>query len=67
MAEAGFPIALYLDAKEGKYVEEFSTSNFVGISQDRSTYVTPKSDSILPSITNEMLRDIAEKDLGMKV
>ena len=33
---AGYPICLYLDAQENAYVEEFSTSNFIGIKQARS-------------------------------
>lgn len=32
---AGYPICLYLDAQENAYVEEFSTSNFIGIKQAR--------------------------------
>ena len=63
--EAGFPIALYLDSTEHKYIEEFSTSNFIAISQD-GNYVTPKSPSILPSVMNRSLRQIA-LDLGMEV
>ncbi|MEI7900275.1 MAG: branched-chain amino acid aminotransferase [bacterium] len=62
---AGFPVELYLDAKEHKYVEEFATSNFIGITQD-GRYVTPDSHSILPSVTNNTLKQIAA-DLGMKV
>lgn len=65
-AAKGFPISLYLDAREHAYVEEFSTSNFAAISADGSTYVTPKSESILPSITNIMLRQLAS-DRGLKV
>lgn len=61
----GWPVELYLDAKEHKYVEEFSTSNFLGIKAD-GTYVTPDSSSVLPSITNMSLKQVAE-DLGMKV
>lgn len=61
----GWPVELYLDAKEHKYVEEFSTSNFLGITKD-GTYVTPDSHSVLPSVTNKSLRQVAE-DLGMKV
>merc|ERR1719217_551728 len=38
----GFPVCLYLDAKTNKYVEEFSTSNFIGITQE-GTLVTPTS------------------------
>lgn len=66
IASKGYPVALYLDALEHKYIEEFSTSNFVAISGDGSTYVTPKSSSILPSITNIMLQKLA-LDRGLKV
>ena len=62
---AGYPVELYLDAKEHKYIEEFATSNFIAITKD-GKYVTPKSTSILPSVTNMTLRQIAE-DLGMPV
>jgi branched-chain amino acid aminotransferase len=63
--KAGFPVELYLDSKEHKYIDEFGTSNFIGITKDRK-YVTPKSPSILPSITNVTLRQIAT-DMGMEV
>ncbi len=58
----GYPIILYLDPKEKKYVDEFGTSNFIGISGNK--YITPDSPSILPSITNKSLATIAG-DLGM--
>lgn len=61
----GWPVELYLDAKSHKYVEEFSTSNFIGIKKD-GTYVTPDSCSVLPSVTNDTLRQLA-KDAGRKV
>ena len=61
----GWPVELYLEAKEHKYVEEFSTSNFLGIKAD-GTYVTPDSCSVLPSITNMSLKQCAA-DLGWKV
>lgn len=60
----GYPVELYLDPKEHKYVEEFATSNFIGIKDN--TYVTPESSSILPSVTNKTLKQIAA-DMGMKV
>ncbi|NMB66050.1 MAG: branched-chain amino acid aminotransferase [Spirochaetes bacterium] len=60
----GFPIPLYLDPKEKKYVDEFGTSNFIAIKGN--TYLTPESNSILPSITNKSLMDIAAL-LGMNV
>lgn len=62
---AGYPVELYLDAKTHTYVEEFATSNFIGITKD-GTYVTPDSTSVLPSVTNNTLKQIAA-DLGMKV
>lgn len=60
----GYPVELYLDAKEHKYIEEFATSNFIGIKNN--SYVTPDSPSILPSVTNKTLKQIAT-DLGMNV
>ncbi|MBR1785498.1 MAG: branched-chain amino acid aminotransferase [Bacteroidales bacterium] len=54
----------YLDAKEKKYVDEAGAANFFGIKD--GVYVTPKSTSILPSITNRSLMQLAE-DMGMKV
>ena len=60
----GYASEFYLDSKEKKYVDECGAANFFGIKNN--TYVTPKSTSILPSITNKSLMQIAE-DLGMKV
>lgn len=62
----GFPICLYLDAATHTLVEEFSTSNFIGIDNEQKRYVTPASPSVLPSITNKSLQTIA-KDEGMTV
>jgi len=62
--EKGYASALFLDAKEKKYIDEAGPANFFGIKDN--TYITPKSDSILPSITNMSLIAIAE-DMGMKV
>jgi branched-chain amino acid aminotransferase len=58
----GFPISLYLDAKTQSMVEEFSTSNFVGINHAKKLYVTPQSSSVLPSITNKSLMQIAHDE-----
>lgn len=62
--EEGYAAALFLDSKEGKYIDEAGPANFFGIKGD--TYVTPMSKSILPSITNKSLMTLAE-DMGMKV
>jgi len=61
----GYPIVLFADPKEGKYVDEFGTSNFIGITAD-GYYKTPESGSILQSITNESLQVLAA-DMGLKV
>ena len=55
---------MFVDAVHRKYIEECGAANFFGIKDN--TYVTPKSTSILPSITNKSLRQLA-KDMGMKV
>ncbi len=60
----GFATAMYLDAKEKKFIDECGPANFFGIRDN--TYITPKSNSILPSITNRSLQTLAES-LGMKV
>jgi branched-chain amino acid aminotransferase len=60
----GFMSEFYLDAKEKKYIDECGAANFFGIKNN--TYITPKSSSILPSITNKSLMQLAE-DFGMKV
>ena len=62
--EKGYACEFYLDAKEKKYMDECGAANFFGIKNN--TYITPKSSSILPSITNKSLMQVAE-DLGMKV
>lgn len=60
----GFASILYLDSAERKYIDEFSSSNFFAIKGN--SYVTPDSLSVLPSITNKTLIQLAE-DFGMKV
>lgn len=62
--ELGYSCELYLDAREKKYIDEAGAANFFGIKNN--TYITPKSSSILPSITNRSLMQLAE-DMGMKV
>jgi branched-chain amino acid aminotransferase len=55
---------LYLDAKDKKFIDECGPANFFGIKGN--TYVTPKSSSILPSITNKSLMELA-LDMGMTI
>ena len=60
----GYSAVFYLDSKEKKYIDECGAANFFGIKDN--TYITPASNSILPSITNKSLMQLA-KDMGMKV
>lgn len=60
----GYSCEFYLDAKEKKYIDECGAANFIAIKN--GTYVTPKSTSILPSITNKSMQQLA-LDLGLKV
>ena len=62
--EEGFASAIFLDAREKKYIDEAGPANFFGIKNN--TYITPDSITILPSITNMSLRELAE-EMGMKV
>lgn len=62
--ELGYANVLYLDTCERRYIEEFGAANFFGIRDGK--YVTPKSNSILPSITNKSLRQLAA-DMGLTV
>jgi branched-chain amino acid aminotransferase len=61
--KGGFSNTIFLDAKEKKYIDECGPANFFGIKNN--TYITPKSESILNSITNMSLIEIA-KSMGMK-
>jgi branched-chain amino acid aminotransferase len=63
--EKGYPICLYLDSATHQYIDEFGTSNFLAITKD-GRYVTPDSSSVLPSVTNKSLQDIA-RDFGLTV
>ncbi len=62
--DKGYSAVLYLDSKEKKYIDECGPANFFVIKNN--TYVTPESHSILPSITNKSLCELA-KDSGLKV
>ena len=64
--EEGFAENLYPDAETRTKVEETGGANFIFITKD-STLVTPKSGSILPSITRRSICTVAEEILGMRV
>jgi branched-chain amino acid aminotransferase len=62
--DEGFSAVLYLDSKEKKYIDECGPANFFAIKDN--TYITPDSESILPSITNKSLMTLAS-ELGLNV
>ncbi len=64
-AEAGFADCIYLDPATHTKIEEVGAANFFGITKDNK-FVTPKSPSILPSITKSSLLHVAREYLGMK-
>ena len=61
--ERGYASTIFLDAREKKYIDECGPANFFGIKNN--TYITPKSESILNSITNMSLLELAQT-LGIK-
>jgi branched-chain amino acid aminotransferase len=63
--DKGFSEVLFLDARTKKYIDESGSSNFFAITRD-GTYVTPESPSILDSVTNKSLMELAS-DMGIKV
>lgn len=63
--EQGCAVALFLDPATRQFVDEFGTSNFLAITRD-GRYVTPKSSSVLPSVTNRSLMQLAA-DQGLVV
>ncbi len=63
--EQGFDENMYLDAATRTKVEETGGANIIFIKGNK--LITPKSDSILPSITRRSLCVVAEKYLGMEV
>ena len=62
----GFSENMYLDSQTRTKVEETGGANFLFITKD-GKFVTPKSDTILPSITRRSLMYVAEHYLGMEV
>ena len=62
----GYDENMYLDAATRTYVEETGGANFLFITKDNKV-VTPKSNSILPSITRRSLMIVAKEYLGLEV
>ncbi len=63
---AGYDENLFPDSATRTYVEETGGANFLFVTKDNEI-VTPKSNSILPSITRRSLVYVAEHYLGLKV
>ena len=64
--KAGFDENMYLDAATRTKVEETGGANFLFVTKDNKV-VTPKSNSILPSITRRSLMVVAKEYLGLEV
>lgn len=62
--QLGYASVLFLDPKEKKYLDECGPANFFAIKDGK--YITPASDSILPSVTNKSIQALC-KDLGIEV
>lgn len=63
--EKGYDENVYLDSATRTYIEETGGANIIFITAD-NTLVTPKSDSILPSVTRRSLLYVAKNYLGLK-
>jgi len=63
--EAGFDYPLHLDPAGQRYIEETNISNILFVTRDKKI-VTPKSNSILPSITRKSIIEVARSYLGIE-
>jgi branched-chain amino acid aminotransferase len=61
--ELGYADALYLDAREDRYVEELGSSNFFAVLRD-GTLVSPELGSVLPGLTRDSILAIAREVFG---
>ncbi|WP_042272298.1 branched-chain amino acid aminotransferase [[Clostridium] dakarense] len=64
--DRGFADCIYLDPQTHSKIEEVGAANFYAITKE-NVFITPKSESILPSITKKSLIYIAQNHLNMKV
>ncbi len=63
--QKGYDDCLYLDSCTKKKIEETGTTNFIGITKNNEI-ITPKSESILNSITKQSVLEIAKNEFGME-
>ncbi len=64
-AKKGANEVLYLDSKHNRYLDESGATNIIILTKE-GKLITPKSDSILPSITRQSAMYIAKKKLGIQ-
>ncbi len=62
----GYDENVYVDSATRTFIEETGGANIIFVTKD-GKLVTPKSDTILPSITRRSLMQVAEQYLGMEV
>lgn len=63
--EEGYDENMYLDSATRTHVEETGGANFIFVTKDKKI-VTPKSNTILPSITRRSLMHVAKEYLGLE-
>jgi branched-chain amino acid aminotransferase len=64
--ELGANEALFLDARERRFIDEAGSANIV-VAMRGGRFVTPSSNAVLPSVTRRSIMTLAEKDLGLAV
>ncbi len=58
--------ALYLDARERKFIDEAGSANIV-VSMKNGSFVTPGSNAVLPSVTRRSIMTLAEEEMGLNI
>ena len=64
--EKGYDENIYVDSATRTYIEETGGANIIFVTKD-GKLVTPKSDTILPSITRRSIVHVAKEYLGLEV
>lgn len=65
--KSGYADVVYLDPATHTKIDELSAANFFGIEKGTNKFVTPLSNTVLPSITKKSLLHLAEHNLGLEV
>jgi branched-chain amino acid aminotransferase len=64
--ELGANEALFLDAREHRYIDEAGSANIV-VAMKGGRFVTPASNAVLPSVTRRSIMTLAEQDMGLTI